>query len=320
MFNTRVFSTIISKAITWFISFHCQAKHPSSGNGDRTPKPPFPMRDKQSDLFAEQEGALEASYDGGFVNQIVCARWESVISKIPRVDLVFTSPPYNIGKKADNSKLGRRGEAYDAVSWAGVRGYEDAMPEPEYQASQRQLLEACAGVLKPSGSVVYNHKERQRGLAAIRPSDWFPSHLLAHRQTIIWDRETTHNHDKSYLYPTIEWLYWLTHASSFRKRAWFRNEGFGQVWRIPKETSANPHPAPFPLELARRVVRLFCPPKGIVFDPHMGSGTTALAALMEGRRFIGTEAKPEFVEMANARLTAYRETERKEPRRKRKAA
>ena len=48
----------------------------------------------------------------------------------------------------------------------------------------------------------------------------------------------------------------------------------------------------------------FCPPQGLIFDPFMGSGTTAIATIMsgEGREFIGTEISPKYVEMANERI------------------
>jgi len=251
------------------------------------------------------------NWNKNVIGNILHGGWEEWIEQCPPVDLIFTSPPYNIGKKADESKLSRRNGKFDAVSWAGIKGYEDKMPESEYQQWQADFLRACGKVIKPSGSIIYNHKERNKSHAVIRPSDWFPADVLTHRQTIVWDRQTTHNHDKSYVYPTVEFIYWLTRSQDERSKVYFKNEGKGQVWSIPKETMKNKHPAPFPLELARLVIRMFSPPNGLVLDPFSGSGTTALAAVMEGRQYIGIEKRSEFVDMSKGRIKQYLEETRK---------
>lgn len=67
----------------------------------------------------------------------------------------------------------------------------------------------------------------------------------------------------------------------------------------------NPHPTVKPLELMRWLVRLLCPPGGLVLDPTMGSGTTGAAAVLEGRPFTGIELNPEYVEIAAARISHW---------------
>jgi len=62
------------------------------------------------------------------------------------------------------------------------------------------------------------------------------------------------------------------------------------------------HPATFPDKLPYDVIQCFCPPDGIVLDPFMGSGTTAIAALKLNRRFIGFEISKEYCELAERRL------------------
>lgn len=57
-----------------------------------------------------------------------------------------------------------------------------------------------------------------------------------------------------------------------------------------------------PLELMRWLVRLACPPGGLVLDPTAGSGTTGAAAALEGRRFVGIELEPAYLEIARARI------------------
>lgn len=62
------------------------------------------------------------------------------------------------------------------------------------------------------------------------------------------------------------------------------------------------HPAIMALPLALQLVSLSCPPEGLVLDPYCGSGTTGVAALRRGRRFLGIELLPEYVELARARI------------------
>lgn len=72
-----------------------------------------------------------------------------------------------------------------------------------------------------------------------------------------------------------------------------------------REPARNSHPTVKPLELMRWLVRLACPPGGIVLDPTCGSGSTGAATLLEGRRFVGIELDPDFMEIAAARIAHW---------------
>lgn len=78
-------------------------------------------------------------------------------------------------------------------------------------------------------------------------------------------------------------------------------EWFQQIWNLPGESTRN-HPAPYPPELAYRLVRMFSFAGDTVLDPFMGTGTTLLAAARCGRNSIGVEIEPTFVQMATKRL------------------
>lgn len=79
---------------------------------------------------------------------------------------------------------------------------------------------------------------------------------------------------------------------------WFR-----QIWNIPGASTKN-HPAPFPLELALRLVRMFSFTGDTVLDPFCGTGTTMIAALRTGRNSIGVEIEPEYCRIAARYLKA----------------
>ena len=82
-----------------------------------------------------------------------------------------------------------------------------------------------------------------------------------------------------------------------RHQKWFQ-----QVWTGIGGASTREHPAPFPLALAERLVRMFSFVGDVVLDPFMGTGTTAVAALRWGRSSVGVEVDPQYAAMAHARL------------------
>lgn len=80
---------------------------------------------------------------------------------------------------------------------------------------------------------------------------------------------------------------------------------FPNAGRRPDGRTHNPHPTLKPLELMRWLVRLACPPGGLLLDPFMGSGTTGAAAALEGRRFCGIELEGPYMEIAAARIAHW---------------
>jgi len=90
-------------------------------------------------------------------------------------------------------------------------------------------------------------------------------------------------------------------ASRIEKVAFDR--WFQQIWNITGASTKH-HPAPFPLELATRLVRMFSFTEDTVLDPFCGSGTTMIAALRTGRNSIGVEIDPEYCRMGARYLKA----------------
>lgn len=74
------------------------------------------------------------------------------------------------------------------------------------------------------------------------------------------------------------------------------------VWRVPIEPSHEFHFAMYPTRLVKTPIKAGCPEGGIVLDPFMGSGSTAVMAQHLGRNFIGFEPNPEYIEIAKRRL------------------
>jgi modification methylase len=112
----------------------------------------------------------------------------------------------------------------------------------------------------------------------------------------------------------MEFILMLRKSGGYRQpseeqRNWSRlskdehHDWFQQIWTIPGE-STRAHPAPYPEELAYRLVRMFSFTGDTVLDPFMGSGTTILAAAKCGRNGIGVEIDPSYFAKAKGRLRA----------------
>lgn len=79
------------------------------------------------------------------------------------------------------------------------------------------------------------------------------------------------------------------------------------VWEIgPESATRVNHPAPFPVELPLRLIHLYTFQDDVVLDPFMGSGTTAVAAVQSGRRFVGYDTDPDYVKAARRRVARAR--------------
>lgn len=78
--------------------------------------------------------------------------------------------------------------------------------------------------------------------------------------------------------------------------------GYRQVWNIPSVRINDVHSAMFPLELALRVIKLYSDKNDIVLDPFIGSGTTAIAAKLSGRHYIGIEKMNKYAKLAKKNI------------------
>lgn len=213
------------------------------------------------------------------------------------VDLIITSPPYN--KNAHASKNG------DTKSWSNLRGrqiaydkYSDDMPQEQYEQWQCDVISECIRILKPSGSLFYNHKDILVKGKIISPK-WVYNFDV--HQQIIWNRGSSLANDPHYFQPITEYIYWIVKdTNSFffnKKESCFKQS----IWNINFETN-NPHPAPFPKLLVGNVIQCCSKEGDLVYDPFMGSGTTALMAAKSGRNYIGSEISEEYCNMANNRI------------------
>ena len=236
-----------------------------------------------------------------WIGRVHCGDCVELMGKMPSgsVDLIVTSPPYNLRNSTGNGfKNGRGGKWAKAQLLKGYDTSEDAMPHDEYVAWQRRCLTEMMRVLHENGAIFYNHKWRvQAGLLQDR-SDIVAGFPV--RQIIIWQRAGGLNFNPGYFLPTYEVIYLIAKPDFVLAT---KANAVGDVWRIPQDRT-NPHPAAFPLALPQRCIESTT--AEVILDPFLGSGTVAIAAELAGRNWIGLEISPNYCKLANERILAHR--------------
>lgn len=213
------------------------------------------------------------------------------------IDLIVTSPPYNKGYF--NKLNGTHSEI-----WSGAEidydAYDDNLPLEEYEQLMIKVLNECFRVIKENGSIFFNHKPIRVLNKIYHPIKFLLEGGFPIYQEIVWNRKNSPNVRVDLLLPCTERIFWISKGKpKFYKNKMYPNLQ-SEVWDIIVGKSE--HPAPFPSKLVDNCI-LGCTDEGdVVYDPFMGSGTTAVACMKRNRSFIGSEISEHYVNMANRRI------------------
>ncbi len=235
-----------------------------------------------------------------FLNRIVCGDALEIMKTIPdkSINLIVTSPPYNLKNSTGNGmKDGRGGKWANAALQKGYSHYHDNMPYKEYVEWQRNCLREMIRLIPEDGAIFYNHKWRVQAGRLQDRHDIVGDFPI--RQIIIWKRAGGFNFNPGYFLPTYEVIYLI--ANPKFKLAPKANV-LGDIWEIPQEMK-NGHPAPFPVRLIDRIIS--STNADIILDPFMGSGTTAISAINFDRKYIGIDISPDYCDAARKRIEQH---------------
>jgi len=245
------------------------------------------------------------------------------------VDLVFADPPYFLSNGGFTCQSGRRAPVGKGT-WDASRGID------EDHRFTRAWIEACGRVLKPTGSLWIS------GTQHVIFSAGFALQSLGWRllNTVTWYKpNASPNLSCRYFTHSSEILIWaaprrpgrLQHRFDYpRMKAENGGKQMRDVWALPRpgeeeldadgqgriwtltsprqdEKAHGKHPTQKPVALLRRIIEATAPEGGLVLDPFSGSGTTGVAALRLGRRYLGIEQDPTWLALARARLEAESE-------------
>ena len=228
------------------------------------------------------------------------------------VHLVVTSPPYNASK-----------------------AYDEDLSLSEYLQLLEDVFRECYRVLSSGGRIVVNVANLGR-----KPYIPLTSHInlimheigFLHRGEAIWDKSASSGSSCAWgsfqsasnpcLRDIHEYLlifskgdYKLSRSKEERENGRIdtitKDDFIHQtksIWSFPTESARRVnHPAPFPLELPRRCIEMFTFSGDVVFDPFVGSGSTAVAAKMTGRKYFGCDISSEYCKIAEQRISLVNE-------------
>jgi len=238
------------------------------------------------------------------INKIIKGDALKILKKIDDnfIDVGITSPPYNKGEK-------HKGWLVENVKYDKTR---DNIPEDIYQQEQIKVLDEIYRITKSGGSFFYNHKLRWLKGVMIHPMEWLLKTKWVIKQEIIWDRMIAANIRGWRFWQIDERIYWLYKPVGDKKigrELESKHALLTSIWRFPPERK-NGHPAPFPLFLPARIIySIINGNKGIILDPYIGSGTTAIAAKLLGCNYLGIDISAKYVKDARERILNY-ESER----------
>lgn len=202
------------------------------------------------------------------------------------IDIIITSPPYNIGNMHSNS-----------IQFGTYEG--NNLSEDKYQEWQLKVLGECYRVLKDTGSMFYNHKVRIKKGTGIHPMEWILKSPFVFKQEIVWDMGKSANSDKIRFFPYSERIYWLTKQVETKL---YNKNNLSDVWRVVPTHKRKEigHIAVMPEQI---VINILDSVQGhTVLDPFAGSGTTGIACKKLNRNFIGIERDEEYCKIAEARI------------------
>jgi modification methylase len=215
------------------------------------------------------------------------------------VDLIITSPPYNkkglAGGKAKSSNQIWKSFNID------YSVYDDNLSEEDYYKWMVSILDEMHRIIKPNGSIFFNHKPRRNKNKTYLPTDFISKSKLSVYQLIIWNRLSSPNIRKDILLPCTEHIYWLSKSKPKTYKENLPKEFHSEVLSINPD-KGNKHPAPFPERLAEACMLLGSIEGDIVLDPFLGSGTTGIVAKKLKRSFIGIELDEEYMNAAEERI------------------
>ncbi len=256
----------------------------------------------KNNVFSKKNNSLPEEY----LNKIITSDSEIFLKQLPDncIDIVFTSPPYNFGLD------------YEATD-------DDHIWE-KYFNKLFSIFDECIRVLKYGGRILIN----------IQPlySDYIPSHHIISnyfmKKKLIWKTEILWQKN-NYSAKFSSWGSWKSPSNPYLKGTWefievfckgtMKKEGSKEniditdeefkkwvnaEWSIAPERNMQKfdHPAMFPVELARRAIKLFSYKDDIVLDPFNGAGTTTFVAKQLERKFIGIDISEQYCITAQNRL------------------
>ncbi len=249
------------------------------------------------------------------VNRIICGDCIEILSKIeePFADLIFADPPFNIGYKYDK--------------------YYDKVKSKNYIAWTKDWMGACKKVLKPEGSFYIAIGDDYAANIKIIGDELG----LVMRNWIIWYYTFGQQTKSKFARSHTHIFYFVNDKKNFTfndravrvpsdRQLIYNDKRANPVGKIPDDVwtqfsrvcgtfkeRTRWHPCQMPESLLNRIISVSSNPGECVFDPFIGSGTTAAAAYQLNRKYCGIDISNDYVKNANKRLATLKKTSKQTP-------
>lgn len=226
------------------------------------------------------------------LNKIYCESNLETMARMPDnfVDLVVTSPPYNTGGKSLTT-----GQFY--------KDYEDDLNSDEYKDfifnNVKELIRVTKNYVCYNFQILSNNKR-----IYLEFMNEFKENI---KDIAIWKKQAVAQIQKGKMATGFEFIVILGKDSkmNFEYNNFPENNYVPNIQTWHKKESIKGHGATMPVEMARYFIEYFSKEGDIVYDPFMGTGTTAIAAILQKRKYIGSEITQQYIDISNKRLEPH---------------
>lgn len=226
------------------------------------------------------------------INKIYCESNLETMARMPDnfVDLVVTSPPYNTGGKS--LEVGRF-----------YKDYDDNLKNEEYKEfifnNVKELIRISKHYVCYNFQILSNNKR-----IYLEFMNEFKDNI---KDIAIWKKHAVSQIQKGKMATGFEFIVILGKDSkmNFEYNNFPENNYVPNIQTWHKKESIKGHGATMPVEMARYFIEYFSKEGDIVYDPFMGTGTTAIASILQKRKYIGSEITQQYIDIANKRLEPH---------------
>lgn len=248
-------------------------------------------------MVIEQRKELNMKIQTNIIYQGDCLE---ILKKIDdsAIDCVVTSPPYNLGGDFHICNKGKR------TTYGAYKSFNDNLTEEKYQKNQIEVLNELYRITKENSFCFYVHKERIVKNNIINPIEWIRKTKWLISQTVVLDMSSTANVDKRRFFPVHEYIYVLCKKPDAKLH---NNRKLTSVWKVKKTPrKKSGHPATFDIKIPCECILAATNIGDTILDCYMGIGTTAKAAIMTNRNYIGIELEIKYCQIAQENLDEIR--------------
>ena len=245
------------------------------------------------------------------VNKIYNEDCMKTMEELRDVDVVITSPPYNTSRKGSSLDAADVNIRYDE--------FDDCRPNEEYIAWTNDIFNAFDKTLKPNGCILYNLSYSSENIALmwLTVASVMQNTPFTIADCIIWKKKSAAPNSESTnkLTRICEFVFVFcrkTELSTFncyKEKGMQRPNGqqhyknYFNFLEAPNNDEVCPiHKATYSTILCRKLMLLYSKEGDTIYDPFMGTGTTAIACIREKRNYVGSELSPRYIEWAEKRI------------------